>query len=131
MSKIERISPLRMIIRMLCFVFCLTIISSTIYYYSNPKVYVISPQKGKIGNDIYDCIIPKECLFDETVMYFTKEKETVLGTRFVVFSKCVTILAEENGKVAVPVDIRNDDIHIVVAYEGELIEGGDVIVFRS
>jgi len=64
-------------------------------------------------------------------LYFTKEKDTVVGTRFIVFSKCVTILAEENGKVAVPIDVQNSDVHIVAAYDGELVEGEDVIVFRS
>lgn len=131
MSKAKKITPMKVIIVLLAVSFLAMYASSAIYYFVTPKVYAMSQQKGRLMGDVYDCVIPKDALTGDTVLYFASPEETVVGTRHRIFSRSVVILAEENGQVAVRCDGLSEDTLIVLAHDGEIEEYGDVIVLRS
>lgn len=96
-----------------------------------PNVQVIPLSRGQLSNseEVYDCVIPKSAFVDGK-LYFVSPEETVLGTTYTVYSREVRIVTEDETLCAV--DLRNiDDDMIVIAHEGELIEMGEAIIYRS
>lgn len=96
-----------------------------------PNVQAVPLSRGQLSNseEVYDCVIPKSAFVDGK-LYFVSPEETVLGTTYTVYSREVRIIAED--KTLCAVDLQNiDDDMIVIAHEGELIELGEVIIYRS
>lgn len=107
------------------------LLALTIYTYNTPKVYAAPVQQGLIGGQVFDCVIPKDALFDENIMYILTPKETVLGTRYRVTTEEVDIIAEENGMVAVTLYGSMDEMYFVLAHDGRMKASGEVLVYRS
>jgi len=96
-----------------------------------PHVQAVSLSCGRLSNseEVYDCVIPKSAFVDGK-LYFISPEETILGTTYTVYSREVRIIAEDETLCAV--DLQNiDDDMVVIVHEGELIEMGEVIIYRS
>ena len=135
MLKIKNALKLYYIKTIICFLAGLLIVtyaSSTINYYATPKVYAIPQQKGRLDDnaEIYDCIIPKTALIDSNEIYLVYSRQSVTGTKYFITSKEVSILDSDDYKYAVKIQDIMADWLIVIAYDGELTENGDVIILR-
>lgn len=110
-----------------------TYASATVNYYTTPKVYAIAQQKGRLDNnsELYDCVIPKNALVNGDKIYLAYSWQSVMGTKYAVISSNVTIVDEDDYKYAIRIQDIMDDWLIVVAYDGELTEKGDIIILRS
>lgn len=119
-------------ISMLCSMFAVCIfallIAMTIYSYITPKAYVVYSSKGMINGDYYDCVIPREAVSEDNTIFVAAKKNTVLGTRYRVYEENVVIEAEENGMCAV--NLYEAGIMVVLAHDGRLKIGGEVLVYR-
>lgn len=107
--------------------------SATFNYYMTPKVYTISQQKGRLDNnsELYDCVIPKNALVNGDKIYLAYSWQSVTGKKYAVVSRNVTVLDSDDYKCAILINDVMEDWLIVIAYDGELIEKGDVIILRS
>lgn len=132
MNKMDKkYITVKTVIVMLCAVILALSLALTLYAYRTPKVYVMPIQKGVISGELYDCVVPKEALFNGETLYIVTPKETVLGTRYRCYGDSVGIKAEENGMAAVEMFSTNDEMMIVLAHDGRLKGSGDVLVYRS
>lgn len=136
MFKIKRVLSLHIVKIIIYFsagLLIVTYASTTINYYTTPKVYTILQQKGRLDNNskLYDCIIPKNILVDGNKIYLAYSWQSVTGKKYAVISRNVTVLDADDYKYAVQIQDIIDDWLIVVAYDGELTENGDVIILRS
>jgi len=101
----------------------------TIYSYITPKVYVTYASKGTVGGEYYDCVVPSSAVGEDGKIYVVVKKNTVIGTRYRLYTENVTVRAEENGMSAVNLNAQ-DGVMVVLAHDGRMGENGEVLVYR-
>ncbi|MCL2159215.1 MAG: hypothetical protein FWH48_07400 [Oscillospiraceae bacterium] len=135
MSRIKKIlaqNYIKIIAWFLAGLLFATYASGTIYYYATPKAYAVPQQKGRLEGDpqIYDCIVPKAALVEGDGIWLAYSWQSATGEKHSVAFCGAEILASDDYSYAVSLRNAMKDWLVVVAWEGELLEKGDVIVLR-
>lgn len=123
-QKAYRRVMLTFIIVMLFFTFFL----KTMYNYRLPTVTLALPMQGRLETEeMYDAIIPLEALHQDKKGYYVftvQEKESVLGSNYLLERTSVDLLASDDTHVAV-IGVYSD-MPVVVGSTKEIAEGDRV-----
>jgi len=123
-QKAYRRVMLTFIIVMLFFTF----FSKTMYNYRLPTVTLALPMQGRLETEeMYDAIIPLEALHRDKKGYYVftvQEKESVLGSNYLLERTSVDLLASDDTHVAV-IGVYSD-MPVVVGSTKEIAEGDRV-----